>query len=74
MSEVKLTVDESKIEVVRSEWLPIETAPSDGSEVWISDGDTVWLGTAHKDGSLRLPSRSKCKFWMPANKPAPPNV
>jgi hypothetical protein len=55
-----------------SVWQSIETEPSDDSEIWISDGVTVWLGTAHKDGSLRLPSRSRCKFWMPAFKPAPP--
>jgi hypothetical protein len=53
-------------------WQPINTSPSDNSEIWLSDGKTVWLGTAHADGSLKLPSRWACRFWMPADKPTPP--
>lgn len=54
------------------QWQPIATEPADGGPIWISDGKTVWLGTAHTDGSLKLPSRSQCKFWMTAEIPAPP--
>lgn len=56
------------------QWEPIATSPTDDSAIWISDGKHVWLGTAHKDGSLKLPSRSLCKFWMTAEIPAPPCI
>lgn len=55
------------------QWQPITTEPADGSDIWISDGTRVWLGKAHKDGSLKLPSRAACKFWMTAEIPAPPS-
>ena len=54
------------------QWQSIDTVPSDGSPIWISDGTSVWLGTAHKDGSLKIPSRSLCRYWMTAEIPAPP--
>ena len=54
------------------DWQPIETEPADGSDIWISDGEIVWLGVAHKDGSLKLPNRSRCKFWMKAELPKRP--
>src|SRR4051794_1443827 len=54
------------------DWEPIGTEPSDGSRIWLTDGVDVWLGTAHKDRSLKDPSRSKGKFWTPAVVPAPP--
>jgi len=54
-------------------WQPISTEPSDDSDIWLSDGKSVWgPGKAHKDGSLKLPSRSSCKFWCPAHIPLPP--
>jgi hypothetical protein len=53
-------------------WQSKETAPSDGKPVWLSDGENVWLGTAWKDGSLRLPSRDNVQFWMYADVPIPP--
>lgn len=53
-------------------WRPISTEPADGKSIWISDGERVWLGIAHKDGSLKLPSASLCKYWMTAETPAPP--
>jgi hypothetical protein len=56
------------------DWEPIATEPSDGSRIWLTDGVDVWLGTAHEDGSLKDPSRSKGKFWTPAVVPAPPLV
>lgn len=56
------------------QWEPIETSPTDDRPIWISDGENVWLGKAHKDGSLKLPSRSLCKFWMTAEIPAPPAI
>jgi hypothetical protein len=55
-----------------SEWKTIDTEPADGSRIWLSNGERVWLATAHKDGSLKLPSRHECKFWQPANVPEPP--
>jgi hypothetical protein len=54
------------------EWQPIETAPTDGRRLWISDGKTVWTIHAHKDGSHK--KAPLCKFWMDAREPAPPVV
>lgn len=62
-----------KLLAERRQWRPIETSPTDDSPIWISDGEHVWLGVAHKDGSLKMPSRSLCKFWMTAEIPAPPS-
>ena len=56
------------------EWRTIESEPSDDSRIWLSDGKDVWIGTAWKDGSLKLPDRTKCLFWMPADVPAPPTI
>lgn len=54
------------------QWEPIATSPTDDRAIWLSDGKEVWLSIAHKDGSLKLPSRSRCRFWMTAEIPAPP--
>lgn len=54
-----------------SPWRPIDTEPSDDRPILLSDGKDVWPGKAHKDGSLKLPSRGACKFWM--DRPAPPS-
>ena len=51
-------------------WEPIETSPTNDSLVWLSNGVEVWLGTAWSDGSLKLPSRSLCRYWQPAHRPA----
>ncbi len=57
-----------------SEWQTIETEPADGSQIWISDGEVVWLGVAWTVGSLKRPDRVRCKFWMRADIPKPPHV
>jgi hypothetical protein len=51
-------------------WQPIETAPTDGRRLWISDGNDVWDIIAHADGSHK--TARMCKFWMNAVWPTPP--
>jgi hypothetical protein len=54
-------------------WKPQGTAPMDGRKIWVSDGERVWLITAHSDGSHNDPSSATlCKFWTDADIPDPP--
>ncbi len=53
-------------------WKPIESAPTDGRRLWISDGKEVWHIMAHKDGSHK--KAPLCRFWMTAKWPDPPNA
>ncbi len=55
-------------------WQSIETAPTDGRDIWVSDGDEVWHIIAHKDGTHKEPEATKCKFWMNMYWPEPPNA
>jgi hypothetical protein len=77
MSEVKFTVDESKIAVVHGGWQPIETAPKDdfilastvGAKlpmVALYDEDDGWIAL---NGAFKRDW--KPTHWMPL--PAPPN-
>ncbi len=55
-----------------SSWHPMDTVPSDGRLIWISDGKSVWLGAAQADESLKSAKSTRPRYWMTVDVPAVP--